>query len=306
MYRPLRLRTAPENLQDFVLELLPSFTKLYGARAGDDYARRALSSIAGTLSHPSIRAYGMMKGRRAIALAFARLDNERWCISFVHVLTSFQHGPTGSSLMGYLLGDLAATDLEIVTDFVAFHSIAFDKVFEDAGMTKVPRQIMRRETGPVVAVSQAGGMTISVGAAKLEEMASVLVDSYAHHSDRRLFREVQSLEHAQDYLLKVHDGAFGPHHEHNTITAAVDGQCAGFVIGSEVLPGLGFVLHMVVRPAHQGRGLGKTLLGTLCNSFAAGGLEYIALAVTCDNPAVRLYEKVGFREVVRTPVYIRK
>lgn len=67
-------------------------------------------------------------------------------------------------------------------------------------------------------------------------------------------------------------------------------------------PGYGFIdeavpeLAIAVLPSHTGRGIGTVVLQEL---LAAAGQEYgaIALKVRLSNPAVRLYERLGFRKV---------
>jgi ribosomal protein S18 acetylase RimI-like enzyme len=56
-------------------------------------------------------------------------------------------------------------------------------------------------------------------------------------------------------------------------------------------------LSMALRPAYRGKGLGTRLLSAL---FATAQNRYqaISLSVSADNPAARLYERLGF-EIVR-------
>jgi ketosteroid isomerase-like protein/GNAT superfamily N-acetyltransferase len=68
--------------------------------------------------------------------------------------------------------------------------------------------------------------------------------------------------------------------------------------------GYGFVdartpeLGVAVRAAHRGRGIGTALLRTLMVRAAAAHAA-ISLSVSIDNPAVRLYERLGFATVRR-------
>lgn len=64
--------------------------------------------------------------------------------------------------------------------------------------------------------------------------------------------------------------------------------------------GYGFVgdgipeLGMAVLPEYRGRGVGAALLGRLLGA-ASAVYASVSLSVSCDNPAVRLYERVGFQ-----------
>lgn len=58
------------------------------------------------------------------------------------------------------------------------------------------------------------------------------------------------------------------------------------------------ILDLVVDPALRGRGLGTALMGHLLRRAAGEGARYAYLQVMCANlPAVRLYARLGFREV---------
>lgn len=68
-------------------------------------------------------------------------------------------------------------------------------------------------------------------------------------------------------------------------------------------PGYGFVdeqtpeLAIAVVPRRRGRGIGELLLGSLLERARADGLLQLSLSVERENPALRLYEKHGFRVV---------
>ena len=59
---------------------------------------------------------------------------------------------------------------------------------------------------------------------------------------------------------------------------------------------IGHIVGMMVRDAHQGRGLGSLLLREcIAQARRASGLEMLTLSVTAGNEsAVRLYERAGF------------
>jgi len=69
----------------------------------------------------------------------------------------------------------------------------------------------------------------------------------------------------------------------------------------------GFVKDLAVRPAHRGRGLGEALLRHVFREFHRRGAGSVALKVDASNAtgAVRLYRRVGMREVRRHAVYAR-
>jgi len=67
--------------------------------------------------------------------------------------------------------------------------------------------------------------------------------------------------------------------------------------------GYGFIdssvpeLTVAVRGAARGRGVGKALLLALIARATDDGLNTLSLSVEKDNPALRLYERLGFKSV---------
>ena len=68
-------------------------------------------------------------------------------------------------------------------------------------------------------------------------------------------------------------------------------------------PGYGFVdertpeLSIAVLPGWRGRGVGGSLLRALMERARARGFAALSLSVNPDNPALRLYERLGFEKV---------
>jgi GNAT superfamily N-acetyltransferase len=55
---------------------------------------------------------------------------------------------------------------------------------------------------------------------------------------------------------------------------------------------------LAVVPGERGRGIGAGLLSALVNHARQQGIGRLSLSVEQDNPAVRLYERAGFRQVI--------
>lgn len=81
------------------------------------------------------------------------------------------------------------------------------------------------------------------------------------------------------------------------------GDLCGWVAGT-VLDGVAELEFLIVAPEARGRGLGAHLL-KMWQGWAAGkGAEQIFLEVRASNlPALRLYERIGFREQGRRRAY---
>lgn len=67
--------------------------------------------------------------------------------------------------------------------------------------------------------------------------------------------------------------------------------------------GYGFVdpktpeLSVAVRAAYRGRGIGRALVAAAMAQAALDGFDRLSLSVEPDNPACRLYQRLGFRRV---------
>jgi GNAT superfamily N-acetyltransferase len=71
-------------------------------------------------------------------------------------------------------------------------------------------------------------------------------------------------------------------------------------------PGYGFIaagipeVTIAVVPAHQRKGVGTALLKALLALARNDGLAALSLSVEQDNPALELYERLGFVKAKRT------
>ena len=85
--------------------------------------------------------------------------------------------------------------------------------------------------------------------------------------------------------------------------ALEDGAVCGYLALSSVLDE-GSVDNIAVAPAFRRRGIGDALLSDAVGRGRAAGLAFLTLEVRASNlPALRLYEKHGFRAVGRRKNY---
>jgi ribosomal protein S18 acetylase RimI-like enzyme len=91
------------------------------------------------------------------------------------------------------------------------------------------------------------------------------------------------------------------------VACAPDGTLAGLILGNlfrdergSVEPDGAWLLWLGVEPAHRRQGLGRALMQAALREMWARGCRRILLNVDADNrPAVRLYERCGFRVLYR-------
>ena len=301
-----RIHAAPGNLAAFIHEILPSYEGIYGPEAAQHYRERAPQDLARTITHPAIRCYAFMEGPQAEALLFIRQTATRHLLSFFHVL----QGSKGEAGAGELL-EYAVTDLEqagnplIVSEYLAFSPLQLDDRYTALGFQCIGRSLQHSTTLPSATAEHPVALINPFDVHNIDTVARVLADTYAHHPEQILFEEASGVRAASDFIAQSQAGAFGSSHPEYQLGAWLDGTCVGFALGSEVVAGLGFVLHMAVLPEYQGRGIGRQLLHHLTAAFARHGLSRVALGVTNTNPARYLYESAGFETLQPFPVYYR-
>jgi ribosomal protein S18 acetylase RimI-like enzyme len=108
------------------------------------------------------------------------------------------------------------------------------------------------------------------------------------------------------HIARYHEGWGRPGDA--AVIAAADGEPVGaawYRLFDVEKPGYGFVaanvpeLSIGVASEHRGRGVGSALLAALMDLARERGFDALSLSVEEDNPALRLYERSGFRRVFR-------
>ncbi len=118
----------------------------------------------------------------------------------------------------------------------------------------------------------------------MESLIEFLHESLKPYEDRR-----EDIERALTRALENEKAPQG-----FVLLAMQEEQPVGIVVVHHT-PWSGYVpenllLYLAVAPAHRGRGLGRTLLETAIDRCHGD----IKLHVEHENPAIRLYERVGF------------
>ena len=105
---------------------------------------------------------------------------------------------------------------------------------------------------------------------------------------------------------------FGPRREPaDVIVATLDGAVVGYArIGRHMrIAANDHVLHLealAVSPAARGQGVGSLLIDvTIAEAFSRGARKLGLRALSTNGPAIRLYERAGFREEGRLKDEIR-
>jgi ribosomal protein S18 acetylase RimI-like enzyme len=91
------------------------------------------------------------------------------------------------------------------------------------------------------------------------------------------------------------------------VIAAHEGKVVGFA-GPVIRQhnGRAFFAGIGVHPDHEGHGLGSILFFKLCEAFQNIQTEYMSLFTGQANPAIRIYEKAGFKKVKQFAIMRRE
>jgi GNAT superfamily N-acetyltransferase len=141
-----------------------------------------------------------------------------------------------------------------------------------------------------------------LGPEDLEHVRWALYAALAWTPARELPPPELTLQHpeaARYHLDWGRPGDFG-------VVAEADGEVVGVAYGrlfTEADHGHGYVdeetpeIAIAVREGRRGAGIGAVLLGELAAAAREAGVARLSLSVDAENPARRLYERVGYRTI---------
>lgn len=290
-----RLSALPANFDAFKTELAQGIGALYGSAAGAEYEQIARDRFLAAIAHPAVDALAMVEGKDALALLWSVRREEMGEIGFLHVLREHEGCGYESMLLREAVRALRAKPVDfIVSEFLPACRLNTAETFTDLGFTRIDRVLMRAPLAGEALQPDACPMVRSVDRADWARAADTLVSAYRDHPGSPLHPEVRNREEALLFMERAALGGYGKWLP--AYFRAIPGEegYEAVILGCEVAPDTGFVLHVATRRACRGRGYGAALLRDLGAQFRRQGLRYMALGVTAANPARRLYERLGF------------
>lgn len=287
-------KETPANLSDFIDEIARGMGALYGAQADAHYRALAAETLPGMIAHPDVVTVLAQHNGEVAGIGMGFVRDEVGYANLIHVLKPHEGQRYEQSIAAVLIDTLREAKASgIICESIPFCSLDISPTFVNLGFDRVEREIMTCPLGSIE--NGAENSTRPMRAGDEEAVAEVLVDSYRNHPGRDLHPEVRTKAAALTLVWGTVAGHYGEVNPEYLRVAEIDGTIAGALLGCEAVAGVGFVLHVTVHPDHQGRGIGEALMRDALHHFQLGGLSQSALGVSVDNPAKRLYERLGFQ-----------
>ncbi len=295
MFKIRPLETLPPDFDDCVEEIAEGLSSLYGPMAAMDYRRRARAVFSSNIVHEAVLALGAFDGNRVAGILFGLLREPVAEISFIHVRAGYAGQGVEAQLVREAVALMRTCPIEnVVAEVTPFSPLELDSVFAALGFERIARQLMHAPLEAPGLQVRREWRSVPLEQEDWPEAAACIVDAYQDHPGQRLHFEVRSQANALDFLRRVYGGSYGTIEPGYARMIVADGVCAGVILGCEIAPGAGFVLQLAVVRKYQGAGLGAALLRELAHVFRTQSLDKVVLGVTTDNPARRLYERLGF------------
>lgn len=302
------LQLGPSDLRRTVAlcpEIADGLGALYGPDAAADYRARAERIWELNLAHSAVTVLGQLAGGEVAGMAVAVCRGNSADIAFLFVGAAWRNMGYESKLIRALVDRLRSRGVSrIVSECVPLHDFVLDDVYKSLGFLCIPRLLM---SVPLAALPvQATGPEQSILLARntWRGAAECLVAAYHDAPGRVLHLEMTEPGRAEEFIERVHGGAYGTFHTGYARGYYQDAICTGVILGAEAAPGVGFILQVAVEPGFRKRGLGRNLVLDLANQFYQHGMQTMALGVTQSNPARKLYEELGFRPLRTVTAYL--
>ncbi len=124
---------------------------------------------------------------------------------------------------------------------------------------------------------------------------------YVPEGKERPPREITKTPEQQVYIRDFGKGK----NEYGFVAVTEEEEVVGAVWG-RIMHDFGHIddqtpsLALSIREGHRGKGLGTALLNAFIEKLRQEGFSYVSLSVQKSNPALRLYQRLGFEQVGTT------
>lgn len=174
------------------------------------------------------------------------------------------------------------------------------KSFPGLSARSFPRYFMLAPLSVLAPTREPPGIAIEPWDERFVESAARLIaGAYRSHIDSEINDQYRTAAGSRRFLSNIvlypGCGAF----QSGASFAAFHGtsyEILGMSLASIVAPGTGHITQICVAPQIQNSGVGRALLLRSLGGLRRAGCHEVSLTVTAENaPAIRLYERLGFR-----------
>lgn len=261
----------------------------------------------------SLEGFALLSRGEVVGYGYSIVEDQKGLVGDVYVRPLWRTGAAEARLFRAIMKDLIRTGVRRVESQLLLSSPAMDNALrQDLGIDVWERLLMSfpaASAAPLRAGKAAGQYYIEPWADHHHEAsAEVIALAYKGHIDSRINDQYRTWAGARRFIYNiVQFPGCGTFFRPASFVAfdLTTGAIAGIVLTSFVGNETGHITQLCVTPAARARGLGYELLRQAVGVLRANGAKRITLTVTAANAeAVRLYERVGFREARRFSAYV--
>ncbi len=271
-----------------------------------DY-HESVTTIRRFVDARTLPGYVALENRRAVGYSFFVYEDHKGLVGDLFV--SPLHASTGveQALLSHTLETLQASPnvRRIEAQLIPFGAASFRDSFVEHGFRLFPRNFMflpleRTDLSP-------RPVSVSLRVERwrdryFEKTADLIVESYLGHIDSQIndqyMTQAGALKFLKNIILFPGCGLFQAECSF-VATEIASERLAAVVLTSKVAEEVGHITQVCVLPEYRGFGLGSRLLAETFVALRRHRCSAVSLTVTAANPAVRLYERVGFATMKR-------
>jgi len=263
--------------------------------------------IARALERGHASGFAARRGRRVLAYAYLVMDADRGHLGSLHALPEAEGNQLGAALLErsltLILRERSAIRLE--AQFPYFGQEDLTPVFTAWGCRGHPRQYL---LGPLAAALERLGPGDEPHPGRLrlvpfeprhkEDVARIVHRSFLGSIDAEMSECYATRSGCRSFVdgVTCRDGC-GRFEPRASRVAIAGGELAGVVLASRVAADVGHIVQISVAPEHQGRGLGRALLGAACRAMVERAMLRLSLSVSVANRRARSwYLSLGLAE----------
>lgn len=264
-------------------------------------------------SEHQLKGYIGWYDRQPAGYCFWVREGRKLLVGDIYVAPPFRHTPVARTLAEQLLQKIETRSRidRIESQNISFISDQLADLFLFHGYQKFERYYMTRELDaawrhqeePLApSTHMLKGKRFLIRPLEdhdFQRAANLIADSYIGQPDSFINSQYRTQAGCREFLLNLmSSNGCGRYLPGGSLVAALEKskEIAGVIIASEIAPRRGHFPQISTAAEFQGIGIGRTMIETAFRQLEASGFLTVSLAVTAMNePAVRLYDKLGFR-----------